>query len=299
MELQERQVNVLKEQGWPADSVSDTLYGAACFMAFGNVLVYKTVPPSHSRPWCAHLAEVVVKGHHNEIFAAKIQPQNALTLSTEASRLREVMVEEMGGSSPIHWQSLNANSSGVFQREYQEFLNFFSIFLEREEPSQLMACPELVAILADPKTGFHHDMDPSVYVAKSNMPVCWEIIQRADQRMAYIIMRLGGYEARSVKLQAETIVAQTIVPLAEVGPPSSGRSSEIMGDWPHIFVNACVGILRSAEIPEDFDSKGLVNYAYLSLMRPAYYTIMMRASGDIGPGITDDSMPDTALAYMA
>lgn len=117
--------------------------------------------------------------------------------------------------------------------------------------------------------------------------------------MAHIIGKIGTYEARDVKLQAEKIIARTIKPLAETGTPSWGRSSEILEQWPQIFDVACTDILEAAEFPKNLDKKGLVYYAYLSLMRSAYYTIMMRDSGDVGPGITDDSMPDTALAYMA
>ena len=295
MELQERQVELIKEQGWPEGSVSDTLYGAACFMAFGHVLVYKTVPPSHSRPWCAHFAEVIVKGHHKEIVEAKIKPQNALTLSREAGQLREAIVEEIGGSSLVHWKSLNANSLGVYQKEYQEYQSIFSAIFECEEPSKLLACPELVAILLDPGSGFHHNMDPSVYLAKSTMPIFWEAIQRADQAMAHIDKR----QSVSFRIHAEKIVARTIVPLAEVGAPSWGRSTGILDQWPQVFNNACKEVLGSAELPKNLDSREIVSFAYLSLMRSAYYTIMMRASGDVGPGINDDSTPDTALAYMA
>lgn len=290
--LQERQVEVLKDQGWPEDSVSDTMDGAACFMAFGRILVYKTVPPSHSRACCANFAEVIVKGHHDEILKANIRSQNALTLSERPGQLREAIIEEKGGSSPIHWEFALFDVPDVTIPEYSRL---FSTFLKCEEPRKLIACPDLVAIVSDPRSNYLGNKDPSTYLAKAIMPVCWEIIQRADQSMAHI----GEYYPEAFKFQAERIVARTIVPLAEVGAPSWGRSTKILDQWPHIFNNACTEVLESAELPEDFDSKGLVYYAYLSLMRSAYYTIMMRASGDVGPGIGDDSTPNTALAYMA
>ena len=298
MVLQERQVGVLREQGWPEDSVSDTLCGAACFMAFAHVTVYKTVPPSHSRASCANFAEVIVKGHHHEIWKARMESKNALALSQEAGQVRETIVEENGSSSPQNW--LHHRHLSVSRREeYQEYESSFSTLLDCEEPSRLMACPELVAILSDPASRFHYDIDPSVYLAWHITPICWEIIQRADQRMAHILWNMDYWTAQTVELQAGKIVARTIAPLAEIGPPSYGRSTLIEDQWPQTFDNACTEVLASAKLPEDFGSKGLNYYAYLSLMRSAYCTIMMRASGDVGPGIDDDSKPDTALAYMA
>jgi len=45
--------------------------------------------------------------------------------------------------------------------------------------------------------------------------------------------------------------------------------------------------------------KRISTYARLSILRAAYYTIMMRAAAEIGPGLTEDSWIDTALVYMA
>lgn len=158
--LQVRQLKVLKEQGWPEDSVSDTLYGAACFMAFAHVTVYKIVPPSHSRALCANFAEVIVKGHHNEIRKAKMESQDALALSQEAGQVRGTIVEGNGGSSLIYWE-VHHRLLDPSQREYQEYESSFSTLLDCEEPSRLIACPELVAILS--RT--HYNIDPSVYLA--------------------------------------------------------------------------------------------------------------------------------------
>ena len=47
------------------------------------------------------------------------------------------------------------------------------------------------------------------------------------------------------------------------------------------------------------DGNGVLTYARLSILRVAYYTIMMRAAQEIGPGLTGESRIDTALAYMA
>ncbi|MDI1489041.1 MAG: hypothetical protein OHK93_008318 [Ramalina farinacea] len=298
MVLKERHVEVLKEQGWPEDSVSNTLYGAACFMAFAHVTVYKIVPPSHSRASCANFAEYIVMGHHNEIRKAKMESQNALALSQEAGQIRETIVEDNGGSSLMCWK-FHHGLLNLHQEKYQEYESSFSTLLDCEEPSRLIACPELVAILSRAGSESHYNIYPSLYLTSHIIPISWEIIQRADQRMAHIIAKIRIYEGQNFKSEAEKIVARTIAPLAEVGPPSYSRSDKILNQWPQIFDDACTKILEAADFPKYFDKKGLVYYAYLSLMRSAYYTIMMRASGDVGPGITDDSMPDTALAYMA
>lgn len=40
-------------------------------------------------------------------------------------------------------------------------------------------------------------------------------------------------------------------------------------------------------------------YAELSILRSAYFTVMIRAAHPLGPGLEIDSRIETALAYMA
>ena len=56
-------MNSLRGNGWPLDSYTDTIGGAASFMAFGHVDIYEAVPCSVVRRWTAHFAEVIVRAH--------------------------------------------------------------------------------------------------------------------------------------------------------------------------------------------------------------------------------------------
>lgn len=92
-------------------------------------------------------------------------------------------------------------------------------------------------------------------------------------------------------------VARAISPLAEVGAPSWGMASDHVEKWPQTFSAACTEVFKNEISP--VDSKWVSIYARLSVMISSYYIIMMRASGEIGPGITEISPPSTALVYMA
>ena len=69
--------------------------------------------------------------------------------------------------------------------------------------------------------------------------------------------------------------------------------------WHVAFPTACKDVLHA---PEQLDlgcGDWISIYARLSILKAAYYTIMMRAASEIGPGLTEESSIEPALAYMA
>lgn len=102
------------------------------------------------------------------------------------------------------------------------------------------------------------------------------------------------------------IVATAISSLSETGAPSWGDPIPNIDEfWWDRFSDACDKVLSGQrEVvtahERELDFKRWVPiYARLSVLRAAYYTIMMRAAKEIGPGLTKDSRIDTALAYIA
>lgn len=97
----------------------------------------------------------------------------------------------------------------------------------------------------------------------------------------------------------------SVVPLAEVGTPSWSQGEEKWKDFPSdAFPAACIKVLDTTfESPikiVDSDPKSwMKQYARLSVLRAAYYSIMIRATTPIGPGLTEDSRIDAAPAYIA
>lgn len=103
-ELMQRKFLVLEQNGWPGDDGSDTIGGAAGFMAFGHVDIYYMVPPSVVIRWSAHFAEVIVKAHHVEILKSKSEANNNIArLSPSQAPKRsgcETILDLYGCSSP-------------------------------------------------------------------------------------------------------------------------------------------------------------------------------------------------------
>ena len=98
----------------------------------------------------------------------------------------------------------------------------------------------------------------------------------------------------------DEIAVRAISPLSEVGAVSWGGASDFVKSWPQIFTDACERVLdQNADAAEIMGRKRISTYARLSILRAAYYTIMMRAATEIVPGLTEDSRIDTALVYMA
>jgi len=133
-----QKMGVLRTKAWPQDSHNDTIGGAACFMAFSHVDAFKSVPPSVSRRWCAHFAEVIVSAHCLELAINGIKP---FSLSLEMCRAREHFIDLYGCSSPhLLWESCRI---GLGSRKE---------FLAHLESGDVLACwqptPSMVVSLA-------------------------------------------------------------------------------------------------------------------------------------------------------
>ena len=138
-------------------------------------------------------------------------------------------------------------------------------------------------------------LDPSSY---TSIAASWEVILRADQCMAYIYRsKLGPHPHPAFRNCVDKIIATAISSLSDLGAPSWGRARIHTQQWPDTFSAACEKVLREEPVP--FDGKWASVYACFSILRAAYYTIMMRAAAATGPGLTEDSKIDTALTYMA
>ena len=149
------------------------------------------------------------------------------------------------------------------------------------------------------------ERDPSVYVS---MATAWEIIMRADQYMRHIYVKCHGATNPHFLTLVNRIVATAISPLAEVGAPSWGlplSAQAVSNFWRETFPAACNKVLNAPstlqiDAVRDLGYDHWVPiYARLNILRAAYYTLMMRAAGEPGPGLTEESRIDTALAYMA
>jgi len=137
--------------------------------------------------------------------------------------------------------------------------------------------------------------DPSSWFL---MIAAWEIIMRADQCMCHLqfdSVTGGGFHDL---INATTVHA--ISPISEAGAPSWGGASELIKTWPQIFSTACDKVLEeNPEQTEALGRKRVATYARLSILRAAYFTIIMRAAREPGPGLTVDTRMEIALAYMA
>jgi len=300
--LREWKLGVLRARGWPQNSVTDTIGGAACFMAFSHVDVYEAVPPSNVRQWCAHFAESIVKSHLAQLAEESLKTKVDLNVSDvyrALYRASQKLVDVYGCSSPyLPWEHLDTGLvAGSKDANVDPFLGIDPLFTA--EPWRILACPSLVKCALE-TTGngsdfqTSHERDPSSYVP---MATAWDAIILADRHLHTIYETYGHWPHQTFGECSEKIVASAIRSLAEVGAPSWGRDSKTMDEWPRIFSAACDEVLREQTPP--VDAKWVCVNARLSILRAAYYTIMMRSAGSIGPGITEDTVPDTALAYMA
>lgn len=297
--LRGRKLGVLRARGWPQDSYADTIGGAACFLAFTHVDVYEAVPPSSVRPWCAHFAEVIVKKHLVELAKEGYGAQDGFTPSSTFCQARQIFIDKYGCSSQyLPWEDLN---TGVGSAEKMDLdLPLDDLPLLNPESARVLAFPGLIkcALESEPASGTmspaSNGRDPSSYVPTV---VAWEAVLLADQRLRHIYKSHGQWPNQSFGNCSEQIVATAIPSLAEVGAPSWGRASDAMERWPKTFSAACKDVLKD-QTPS-YDQKWVFVYAHLSILRASYYTLLMRSAGKIGPGITEEMTPDTALAYMA
>lgn len=304
--LQTRKFDVLLAKGWPQENYADTIGGAACFLAFTHVDVYEAVPPSSVRRWCAHFAEVIVKSHLVQL-AKELKEHSRVQVDLNPSPLdeaSEIFINRYGCSSPyLPWEDLHSGAVGSakiidldLQLDNHPSLNpgSASVFAC---PASVLACPGMITCASGTNSQEFDERDPSSYVPTV---VAWEAIILADQCLRHIYKIHGGWPDQNFGRCSEQIVANAIHSLAAVGPPSWGRASNAVDGWPGTFSAACEEVLKDQNPPLDQTQVGqVIIHAHLSVLRAAYYTIMMRSASSVGPGITEETVLDTALAYMA
>ena len=248
-----------------------------------------------------------MKAHHIEILK-----EDAFTLSPELISCRESFIERHGCSSPhLPWEKINDredSSTGTLVPGPSVSNNF----LRYVESKDVLGVHDLIVALSAgrprPFTMVPEldERDPSAYVP---IDTAWEIIMRADQCMRHIYVKCEGPKKTGFLLLVDKIVAKAISSISEVGAPSWGLPTSfqlIYTFWQKNFPAACNEVLndelssQQTEEVRDLGGKQWIStYARLSMLRAAYYTVMMRAAPEIGPGLSEDSRIDTALAYMA
>ncbi|RPA98540.1 hypothetical protein L873DRAFT_1828579 [Choiromyces venosus 120613-1] len=266
---------VLLDCGWPENSYTDSIGGAAGFMAMATVDVYIVAPPTCIHAWFAHFAEVIVKAHLYEI-----QGTQPITHPPDFLHARANVIEIHGASSPhINWDQLHHIHLNNTIPE------IMASPIERLQPLSLAT-----QALLSCKTGINETEDPSTFITPT---AAWEVIMNADVASYALEKEIPGIRHYSNK-----VVATSITTLAEVGAPSWGRASDVVTSWPQTVAEAC----RTTAKKEDFQSdKEMMIFAHakLSMLRASYVTIMLRAAGSVGSGLEEGSEPVTGLAYMA
>ena len=266
---------ILLCHGWPEDSYTDSIGGAAGFMALATVDVYLAIPPTCIRAWCAHFAEVIVKVHLYEIQGTK-----PVILPPDFRHVRGNIIEIYGASSPhIAWDQLHHTHH---TNPTPEILD---TPIERLQPLNL-ANQDLLSC----GTGIDETQDPSAFVTPA---AAWEVIMNADAASHALEKEVPG-----IRNYSNRVVAASIASLAEVGAPSWGRASNLITAWPQTVAEACLSTSKSEGFQPD-EEKLIFAHAKLSMLRASYVTIMLRAAGSVGPGLEQDSEPVTGLAYMA
>ena len=302
--LRDRQLPALRLTKWPKVGTADSIGGAACFMAFAHVDVYGTAPPSVVRPWTAHFAEIIVQAHLVELLRnyEKNESDPVLQRVAYAPSTCDAVIDIHGCSSPhlpgnqITSPFMYGNLKGIRVRgtkaslllHYQGLWNVIQLVADKGW-----------AVLATDK------QDPSAYIPVS---ISWEMVRLADNCIREMWLTLEVEPSspdRSQQSWIDHLVAKSIRPLADVGPPSWGYASIAVRDWPDTLSITFNNIHDSDQSdpsmpsPTPLDRHRLRLIAEFSILRAAYFTIMMRAAHSIGPGLEEDNNIETALAYMA
>lgn len=302
-ELQARKLKILQRQGWPEDkdgvSNNDTIGGAACFMAFGHVDACDTVPPSVVRPWSANFAETIVKAH--QVNSMKRLCEGASSFQVPDTQYTQF--EKTGFSSPHDYLPPSPNVERITAEVLRE-LDKGSLLLPLDFPSQMQ-------LSTMPEWTFEHDrQDPSLYCPPVML---WEFLRIIDchlRVLTAILKDVGlqeGTPARQFYDWVDQFMAKAISKLFDVGSPAFGKASDFVKNWPQNVLASCADTLPNLEsnlLPslrcEASVFRRIIRlYAELYILRAAYYTVMMRAAHPIGPGLTEESSIETALAYMA
>lgn len=302
-ELQARKIKILRHQGWPEDkdgvTNNDTIGGAACFMAFGHVDACDTVPPSVVRPWSAHFAETIVKAHH--VNSMKRLSEGASVFHVPDTQHRQF--EKTGFSSPHDYMPLSTNVEPITAETLRE-LDEDSLLLPLDFSSQTQLSTKWEWTLE------HDRQDPSSYCPPAML---WGFLRMMDCHLCVLMSFLvnAGLQEKIPSRQfhdwVDRFVAKAISKLFDVGAPSFGKASDFVMNWPQSILASCAdtlpnlekNLLPSLRCEASIFRRVIRLYAELCILRPAYYTVMMRAAHPIGPGLTEESSIETALAYMA
>lgn len=252
-----------------------------------------------------------MRAHHLEILEKTLQPKDTFVLPPELLARREQFIERHGCSSPhLPWEGINDKTASCSEKLVPG-PSVSNNLLRQVESEDVLAVHDLIIYLnANWPRPFTTNpafdgSDPSAYVP---MATAWEIIMRADQYMRHIYVKCDEAMNPHFPILVDEIVATAISSLSEVGAPSWGSratSQAINSFWQETFPAACNKVLNASvtcqtERLRDLGYDDWVStYARLSILRAAYYTVMMRAAQKIGPGLTEESRIATALAYMA
>jgi hypothetical protein len=306
--LRAAKFDVLRRNGWPEDSRTDTIGGAAGFMAFATVDVYEAVPPTCVRRWSAHFSEVIVKAHLREV-----QGTRGRDYPQSLRDRRHNFLEKNGGSSPfLSWDQLKfpPAATAVSGTEKQltdddhvavdDWHDYRAIY---HSQSKLQPIELASSELADCARGRDDDKeDPSAFMTAA---AAYEVIIRCDQAMHFLQGDMR--QPRAVHTASDEIVAAAISSLAEAGAPSWGdaATATFVDEWPCTVTRSCDAFIANAQ--KDTNSwstdvgylSRVVAHAKLALLRAAYFTVLMRAADELGPALQEDTEPVTSLVYLA
>lgn len=263
--------------------------------------------------WCAHFAEVIVKAHLNHILkseqkegsrsdggGAGVDRKGGLeTAMREGMVARAGFIDKYGCSSPfLPWSTEYTPPDRGGDEDKDGGTIFSGEKLDTAESPTPQLSPFILPgskLSLDAQSGLHllKSADPSTYVSEE---AAWELIPTTDLLRNRIFPKATPLELQLSDLMA----AMAIRSLAETGAPSWPSVGTAVEDWPKTLDDAEKELKGKYGLmfPQDTVDKAC-EYARLGLLRAAYYTIMMRAAGSVGPGIEEDMVPTTALAYMA
>jgi len=312
--LMEMKMPILRQHGWAedcdADHDVDTIGGAASFMAFGQVDVHEVAPPCVFRRYATHFAEVIVKAHHVETLMSRSRPQ-----VTDLPGMFTKMLEDYGYSSPYLPPDLSTSPYVYDPRAYRG-MKASTMLADNDFLDDLQLSAQ------DGWKGLSEDYrDPSSYCSPA---VMWHLICLADNYMSQLQLHISQqhlknnqsradgakvdetWKLKNVLSWVDAVVARSVRTLSAVGAPSWGNASEVIMAWPRKFETTCDEVLVDLENRDRFPENNVTSlrdiirlYAELSILRSAYFTVVLRAAHPLGPGLNIDSSIETALAYMA
>ncbi len=289
-------------------------------MIFADVDCCMPIPPSVVHPICEFYAELIVKAHHMDIFTCVSAPNKAPPLPAEFHRRIELVARQYGYSSPwLPWHSLltseeptklQGSDTSRYIRSERYLITCESLAKDlatyagkavRKQQGLRERLPRaengtLSSTSIDTACPPWYGRDPSSY---TSIDTAWQMILQADQCMQWIYeTEFGSVSIDELREISYSIMKDMIANLPRHEPASWKDVGKYLSAWRKIFYKASKPILRKKEIPLSQD-KWISIFTRLRILRAAYYTIMMRAAGDAGPGLTLDTSIDTVLAFMA